>query len=978
MCKYTCAVCFNCSQGNEKWQKLRDFVGRSPDGAYTLRDCQCIEFEDILSSIHNSKPQFQHQQMLELVKLLDRLWDKEYRQSAFAQCYDGSNETHLKDVPSVFHQALKNLVWLPAISFPSRKPYNQYKLYRGCDLFDGSKANQRLLDCHVPYIPSEIKNSALVELLQIKTHISAHELIGFLQEWSKASTDPAVHFQASIAHMTEVYIFLYRQMYQEAMGDESIKDRFSSGEHNLIFVPDRYNKSSGSSEHVTGQFYSVRDVCWKDPSSVLYVHQENNRNIPSDIPKILSLYYVKNDDQQKFEDIRMSLAKFGVHERPTAAAYIATLQYISSIAAIPEKHNVNDFASIALYLSQVCMNDEITRKFLQQQIRGKKVFPSHRDQWVSSLDTCLLENDDTKLGKYFKECTDVHFLQWPAPKKTHMNRQTLFQEQQREEAQKHFVEVCDIDKLSNVVETRVEIATGMVMPLEKLRQRLSVMVPILQRYLIANEEALYQSLLQEDMKGKFSKMFIGSVLSLECLYSIQHRGMTYHSPTRSSPDSDFKDCIGDDRAELYVVTTKVDSPRCLVPTLVKIFTGRRGHFLNTSAFENIVKDMLLLPIEEVESILSETNYMFGEVDTNDIWAVPYREKSEEPVVVDVEDDDSVQVSYNLETPEDKNKSDSNSLKSWPPNAPVSTTKSSQYPAKPPPPGSAVSDVVGEDDIKTITEKYDMGSKTSSRPSSRLDRKKSIQEDSGTQAQAVPSHSTKTDTRSNSPTESPTAKPFKKQDDLAQDEKAYKHHSHGAENKDVDASSTDTYPLANVGSGKATVGRKWHESVKPDAALFAQRSFSIAEALQTISLESYNEIVSQPFLNMNDQHSREQVGRWGEEYVYKYLSTTKCTPNDQQIKSVIWINETNETGKPYDIEVHVEPDTVLYIEVKSTKSSRKELMEFSWNELQFAQNKKQNYHLYRVYSAGSINAAIKWIENLSNILDNQPVRMLLEL
>ena len=940
MCKYTRAVCFNCSQGNEQWQELREFVGRSPDGAYTLRDYKCIEFEDVISSIHKSKPQCQHQQMLELVKLLDKLWDKEYRQSAFAQCYDGSNETHLKDVPSFFHRALKNLVWLPALSFPSGKPYNQYQLYRGCNLFDSSKANQRLLDCHVPYIASEIKNSRLLELLQIKSHVSAHELIGFLQEWSKASTDPAVHFQASISHMTEVYIFLFRQMYREAVGDESIKDKLSSGEHNLIFVPDKCNKNSGSSEHVKGQFYSVHDVCWMDPSSVLYTHQENNRNIPSDIPKILSLYYVKDNDQQKFQEIKTALTNFGVRQTPTAAAYIATLQYISSYTAIPEKHHVSDFAGIALHLSQVCMNGEITQQFLQQQLRGKKVFPSHRDQWVSSLDTCLLENDDTKLEKFFKECNDVHFLQWPAPKKMQRHMQARFQEQQREEERMHFVEVCAIDKLSKVVQTKVEIAAGVVMPLETLRKRLSVMVPLLQRYLIANEEALYQSLLQEDMKGKLSKMFIGSVLSLECLYSIQHRGMTYHSPTRSSPDSDFKDSSEDDNAVLYVVTSKVDSPRCLVPTLVKIFTGRRGHFMDTNLFESLVKDMLLLPIEEVESVLSDTKYMFGEVDTDDVWVVPFREKSEEPTVVDVEDDDIVQVSHDLETSEDKDKSDSNGLKSWPPKAPISTIKSSQYPAKPPPPGSAVSDVVGEDDIRTISEKYDMGSNTSSRPSSRLDRKKSTHEDSGTQAQ--------------------------------------NHHTHGADSKGGDASSSDTHPLASVGSGKTTVDRKWHESVKPDAALFAQRSFSIAEALQSISFESCSEVLNQPFLDMQDQHSREQVGQWGEEYVYKYLSTTKCTPNGQQIKSVIWINETNETGKPYDIEVHIEPDTVLYIEVKSTKSSGKELMEFSWNELQFANNKKQNYHLYRVYSAGSIRAAIKWIENLSSILDNQPVRMLIEL
>jgi hypothetical protein len=173
-------------------------------------------------------------------------------------------------------------------------------------------------------------------------------------------------------------------------------------------------------------------------------------------------------------------------------------------------------------------------------------------------------------------------------------------------------------------------------------------------------------------------------------------------------------------------------------------------------------------------------------------------------------------------------------------------------------------------------------------------------------------------------------------------------------------------------------RKWHKSLEPNAALFTQAHFSIAAALQPVPVESTEDVLYRSFLESCDQESREQVGRWGEEYVYKYLTAAKHLPGGQLINSVTWINEVTETGKPYDIAVEIEPQSTLYIEVKSTKSSEKEFMEFSWHELQFAETEKGSYHLYRVYSAGSELVALKWIENLANVLNTRPVRLFIEL
>ena len=923
--------------------------------------------------------------MLDLVQLLDKLWDEEYRQYAFAKCYDGSNQNYLggdKSVPSSFHRLLRDLAWLPAVSFPSGQPYGKNcQLYRGRDLFDGSKANQRLLDSHVPYIATELKNHKLVDLLQIKCHVSAEEMMAFLQEWSQASTAAGAQFRASIAHMAEVYMFFSQQMLQ---GASSVTDKLSSGDLSLIFVPDTYDSSVNPSQHVVGQFYSIHNVCWVDPSGVLYGKQQYNHNLPPELPKLLQLHY-GNSDQPRNQDTKMAFERFGIRETPTAAMYITTLQFISTLAAIPEKHHINDFAGIALHLSRVCMQGHITPQYLQQQLKGNKIFPSHRDLWVS-LDSCLLEKDDAQLAKYFSECEDIHFLHWPAIFEKKLPRHMRYQEQQKEDERKHFIDVCGIAKLSEVVHTMV-VPKGMVMPLDTLRTRLNIMVPLIQRYLIASEEMLYQSLQQENLKEKFSKMLIVSVLGLDCLYSIHHHGNTYQSPSMSSPGSEFTDSSEEGNAALYVVASKVDSPKCLVPALLKIFTAKQASFVDIAQFENLVKDMLLSPTEEMESILSDTNYSFGEVADDDVWIIPLH-KDSEPAASESEDEDGSDANKEdangavdaMETGEANKRS---GVQSWPPKAPVSVSSSNQYPAKPPPPGSAVADVVGRDDIQKISEKYAMSTETAARPPSR----QPTQEHTKSNLPQSPmsprdyGEDTSSSPLPHSPSSSTQPSLSRSTNQKPSDEGSEQHRKHGTVTRgDADVTTASLTPQPPHEAMDTSVParnkhHKWHESTRPETVL-TQSSFSVAEALQSITVDSDHQL--QSVLDKCNQDSHERVGRWGEEYVYKYLVFMKCLPNGQSFQAVTWVNEKIETGKPYDIEVKIEPDSVLYIEVKSTKSARKEFMEFSWNELQFADKEKQNYHLYRVYSAGSEKATLKWMENLSSVLDTHPVRLLLEL
>lgn len=138
-------------------------------------------------------------------------------------------------------------------------------------------------------------------------------------------------------------------------------------------------------------------------------------------------------------------------------------------------------------------------------------------------------------------------------------------------------------------------------------------------------------------------------------------------------------------------------------------------------------------------------------------------------------------------------------------------------------------------------------------------------------------------------------------------------------------------------------------------------------------------------DINDPESILRIGRWGEELVSTVLQRRGRLPSGQLIAGVNWVNQSGETGKPYDIEVELEhiagagedeTDSKVYIEVKSTSASTKDVVDFSWKELKFAEEQGKGYHLYRVYSAGRATHKLRQLENLSCYLHNGPVRLLL--
>jgi len=132
-------------------------------------------------------------------------------------------------------------------------------------------------------------------------------------------------------------------------------------------------------------------------------------------------------------------------------------------------------------------------------------------------------------------------------------------------------------------------------------------------------------------------------------------------------------------------------------------------------------------------------------------------------------------------------------------------------------------------------------------------------------------------------------------------------------------------------------------------------------------------------NQLSQSDKILVARWGEYCSYllivrqllaKYPNSTivefengcSILHKNETIAEVIWENLENEMQLPYDI-FFIENGTESYIEVKSTINDTKDWFQISRNQWLYAKEKKENYHVYRVYNVGTDKVKVLDIPNL---------------
>ncbi|CAF1164398.1 unnamed protein product [Adineta ricciae] len=132
---------------------------------------------------------------------------------------------------------------------------------------------------------------------------------------------------------------------------------------------------------------------------------------------------------------------------------------------------------------------------------------------------------------------------------------------------------------------------------------------------------------------------------------------------------------------------------------------------------------------------------------------------------------------------------------------------------------------------------------------------------------------------------------------------------------------------------------------------------------------------------SDQASLEEIGRWGEQWVNEYLRSKYQDKIQSNEIDIIWLNQNFEQGKPYDFILRsLKFDWVIYIEVKSTLSSNRQLIPITFNELQHCcslTNRNHEFQIYRVYNTGQLKTVkLRIVENLEEKLRKHALELFL--
>ncbi|MFV0230781.1 DUF3883 domain-containing protein [Empedobacter falsenii] len=108
---------------------------------------------------------------------------------------------------------------------------------------------------------------------------------------------------------------------------------------------------------------------------------------------------------------------------------------------------------------------------------------------------------------------------------------------------------------------------------------------------------------------------------------------------------------------------------------------------------------------------------------------------------------------------------------------------------------------------------------------------------------------------------------------------------------------------------------------------------------------------------------QQVGRKGEELIFKYFIGLK---SQKEINNIKWLNEIEESYKPYDFEVVSNDGTIYYIDVKTTDFDFDQKLIVSTNEFNFINQNPINYHIYRVYNLNNNEPSLRICRNINQI------------
>lgn len=206
----------------------------------------------------------------------------------------------------------------------------------------------------------------------------------------------------------------------------------------------------------------------------------------------------------------------------------------------------------------------------------------------------------------------------------------------------------------------------------------------------------------------------------------------------------------------------------------------------------------------------------------------------------------------------------------------------------------------------------------------------------------------------------------------------KHHSDssGTPQHTTSAPSTPTRSRNSTeGGSQKNTPTKFNVDQLPSFSLSSQYeniSFSLSEDLQQRMFRH------QPSFTKSGKSDDviSLVGKIGEEIVYSYFCNLYKEALEAHSVEIQWLNEAEETGQPYDMRIkHLAGELEdLFIEVKTTVAEEEREFEISSQQLRFAFETGERFHLYRVSGlATQSDFRLKCLPNLASHMDKKAVK-----
>jgi len=126
----------------------------------------------------------------------------------------------------------------------------------------------------------------------------------------------------------------------------------------------------------------------------------------------------------------------------------------------------------------------------------------------------------------------------------------------------------------------------------------------------------------------------------------------------------------------------------------------------------------------------------------------------------------------------------------------------------------------------------------------------------------------------------------------------------------------------------------------------------------------------------------EIGQIGEGIVFKHLCHQYAVELKNKQIEIEWLNEDEEYGLPYDMKLTFfdnRTPPIVYVEVKTTYIDEKKEFEISSNQVKFAFEQGERYHLYRLSGIRSPkDMKLRRLANLATYLENKTVRLFMVL